>query len=121
MAKLCKRRRPLRLEVGFEVRRGSQEALERAYERLLPLCTRPLPSRIQATTSEGACHENSAPENRFGSGEPEGGHLRPRCLIAPFGSTDLFFSAAFAAVLARIRGCLRGRCLMIARRMMSSG
>jgi hypothetical protein len=35
------------------------------------------------------------------------------CLIAPFGSTDFFFSAAFAAVLARIRGCLRGRCLMI--------
>ncbi|QRM35133.1 hypothetical protein [Microvirga sp. VF16] len=36
MAKLCKRRRPLRLEVGFEVRRGSRDVLGRAYERLLP-------------------------------------------------------------------------------------
>jgi hypothetical protein len=38
-AKLSKRRRPLRLEVGFEVRRGSRDVLERAYERLLPLRT----------------------------------------------------------------------------------
>src|SRR5512134_1348979 len=55
MAKLCKRRRPLRLEIGFEVRRGSREVWGRAYERLLPLRTRPLPSRARTTISEGEC------------------------------------------------------------------
>ena len=70
MAKLCKRRHPLRLEVGFEVRRGSQEVLGRAYERLLPLRTGSLPSRAQAAMSKGACDENSAPESRFGSRRP---------------------------------------------------
>ena len=66
MAKLCKRRRRLRLEVGFEVRRGSRDVLGRAYERLVPLRTCSLPSRAQATLSEGACDENSASESRFG-------------------------------------------------------
>jgi hypothetical protein len=84
MAKLCKRCHPLRLEVGFEVRRGSRDALERAYERLLPLRTCSLPSRAQATISEGACDENSAPESRFGPADPAGRPLRPR-LLRPAG------------------------------------
>jgi hypothetical protein len=67
MAKLCRRRRSLRLEVGFEVRRGSRDILGRAYERLLPRRTCFPPSRAQAAVPEGACDENSAPEN----------HLRP--------------------------------------------
>lgn len=45
MAKLCKGRRPLLLEVGFEVRRGRRDVLGCAYERLLPLRTCSLPSR----------------------------------------------------------------------------
>ena len=77
MAKLCKRRHPLRLEVGFEVRRGSREVLGRAYERLLPLRTCSLPSRAQAAMSKGACDENSAPESRFGTADPAGRPLRP--------------------------------------------
>ena len=48
MAKLCKRRHPLRLEIGFEAGRGSRDVLGRAYERLLPLLARSLPSRAQA-------------------------------------------------------------------------
>jgi len=59
MAKLCKRRRPVRLEVGFEVRRGSRDVLGRTYERLLPLRSCSLPSRVQAVIFEGACDENS--------------------------------------------------------------
>jgi hypothetical protein len=77
MVKLCKRRRPLRLEVGFEVRRGSRDALGRAYERLLPLRTGSLPSRAQAAMSKGAYDENSAPESRFGTADPAGRPLRP--------------------------------------------
>ena len=80
MAKLSKRRRPLRLEVGFEVRRGSRDALGRAYERLLPLRTRSLSPSPLTPISEGACDENSAPESRFGPADPAGRPLRPRLL-----------------------------------------
>ena len=52
MAKLCKRRHPLRLEVGFEVRRGSWDVLGGVYERLVPLRTCSLPSRAQVAISE---------------------------------------------------------------------
>jgi len=84
MAKLCKRRRPLRLEVGFEVRRGSRDVLGRAYERLLPLRTCSLPSRAQAALSEGACDENSASESRFSPADPTGRPLRSG-LLRPAG------------------------------------
>jgi hypothetical protein len=43
MAKPGRGRRPLSLEVGFEVGRGGRDALGRAYERLLPLLARSLP------------------------------------------------------------------------------
>ena len=78
MAKLCKRRRPLRLEIGFDVRRGSRDVMGRAYERLLPVRTCSLPSRTQAALSEGACNENATPESRFGPTDPAGRPLRPR-------------------------------------------
>ena len=79
MAKLSKRRRPLRLEVGFEVRRGNRDVLERAYERLLPLRTCFLPSSALTPTSEGACDENSAPESRLGLTDPAGRGWNKNC------------------------------------------
>ena len=84
MAKLCKRRQPLRLEVGFEVGRGSREVLGRAYERLLPLLTCSLPHERRHAMSKGACDENSAPESRFGTADPAGRHLRSG-LVRPAG------------------------------------
>jgi hypothetical protein len=78
MAKLCKRRHPLRLEVGFEVRRGSRDVLGRTYERLLPLHSCSLPSRAQTVISEGACDETSAPESHFSAADRAGRPLRPR-------------------------------------------
>jgi hypothetical protein len=84
MARLCKRRRPPWLKVGFEVRRDSQDVLGRAYQRLLPLRTCPLSSSVQATTSKGGFHESPASESRPGPGEPAGRALCPG-LLRPIG------------------------------------
>src|SRR4051812_5547406 len=58
MAKPSRGRRPLSLEVGFEMGRGGRDVLGRAYERLLPLFARSLPPSTQATIAKGAHHES---------------------------------------------------------------
>ena len=76
MAKPCRRRRPLSLEVGFEAGRGGRDALGRAYERLLPSLTRSLPPSARATLAKGAHYESSASVSDVSLREPTGRHLR---------------------------------------------
>ena len=71
MAKPYKARRPLDLEVAFEVGRGSKDAVERAYERLLPSLTHSFGPRARGP-SGGAHHEEPAPANCVPS-SPAGG------------------------------------------------
>src|SRR3954467_10553636 len=62
--------RRLSLEVGFEPRRGGQEALTQAYERLLLALSRPV-SLIPTRRSKEAHHATSLPPIIF-PGRPEG-------------------------------------------------
>ena len=54
MAKPSTDRRPLSLEVGFEVGRGGRDALGRAYERLLPSLARAVAPGTPATVERSA-------------------------------------------------------------------
>jgi hypothetical protein len=75
MAKRCKGRRQISLEVGFEIGWSGRDAVGRAYERLLPSLARA--SVLGAQGSRGACHEESTPKDCAISGIAGGGHLRP--------------------------------------------
>src|SRR3712207_8754306 len=83
MAKPCKGRRQLRLEVGFGVGWGGRDAVGRAYERLLPLLTCAAVPWAQGP-SRGARHEEQAPDDRVSSGTAGGGDLRSG-LVRPAG------------------------------------
>jgi len=72
--------RRLRLEVGFEPRRGSQEALTDAYERLLPPRACRIPAQSQTSLrqegDDAAAHVPAIPESAH-HGHSRGA-LRPR-------------------------------------------
>ncbi len=56
-------RQPPRLEVGYEAGRGGRDVLGRAYERLLPSSTRPIPAELPTPRKE-VRHEIPPPEDR---------------------------------------------------------
>jgi hypothetical protein len=74
MAKQPTDRRPLTLKVGFELGRGSRDALGRGYERLLPSLARPV-APGPPPLSRGAHHE-VPPAESHPSGPAARGHLR---------------------------------------------
>src|SRR3954469_8586241 len=70
--------RRLSLEVGFEPRRGGQEALTQAYERLLLALSRPvsmIPRRRWKEAHDATLHDT--PDPNAAAGHPGmGSHLR---------------------------------------------
>jgi hypothetical protein len=83
MARRLKIAGRLVLEVGFEPRHGSHEALGQAYECLLPPRSRPVrtPAGLRARLKEaydGAA--NDAPNADATDGTSPGGDLRPRLI-----------------------------------------
>ena len=68
----------LRLEVGFEPRRGGQEALADAYRRLLPPLSRPVRrgpgARMGEEASDAEANDSLGPGAARGAGP--GGDLR---------------------------------------------
>src|SRR3954470_1882876 len=74
--------RRLSLEVGFEPRRGGQEALTQAYERLLLALSRPVslvPRRRWKEAHHATSDDTPAP-NAPAATSGTGGHLRARPL-----------------------------------------
>ena len=80
-ADMARRRRthlPLSLEVGFEPRRGGQDALTNAYQRLLPPLLRPVHPAPAAGMREEACDATARDGLDAGAarGPGSGGALR---------------------------------------------
>jgi hypothetical protein len=68
--------RTVTLEVGFESGRHSQDAMEHAYERLLPLVTGAA-SRASPPLLKGTCHDSPG-STTFPTGSSAASrHLRP--------------------------------------------
>jgi hypothetical protein len=74
--------RRLSLEVGFEPRRGGQEALTQAYERLLLALSRPvslIPTR-RSKEAHDAISDDTPDPTAPAAPSGTGGHLRARLL-----------------------------------------
>jgi hypothetical protein len=71
-----------RVEVGFEPRRGGQDALTAAYRRLLPPLSRPVrpPPRARMGEEAGDAAASDYPDAGAARGPGPGGDLRPGVL-----------------------------------------
>ena len=72
--------RRLSLEVGFEPRRGGQEALTQAYERLLLALSRPVSLIPRRREAHYAASDDTPDPNAPAATSGTGSHLRARLL-----------------------------------------